>query len=380
MDGDRAHRIVDPLPVEVVHGFDGQHGGDETDDDGCPGRDECARRRDGDEAGEHAVHHHAGIGLAGLQLDVDHAHDGTDGAGDGGVGGDRGELDIGRREGGGGVEAEPPEQEDEAAELCHRDVVTGDGSRLAVRAVLADARSEHDCTGEGGDATHGVHDARAGEVDVTGTEAHGVPRLREPTAAPRPRREDRVVDGAAEQAPHHEAVPLPPLGHRPGGDRGDGVHERHHVEEEAQQRRRRSATQVVVTPPQEGPVAGTQERLAHRRAAGSEVDARVEAAEGEREPDEQEADEAEPEDGEVGTHHVRRVLLLGEAGLDEREAGLHEDHEDGTDDHPQQVHLLGERGDGIDLLGERRAGDDQGGHRGAGEAADHVFECGKLAH
>ena len=39
------------------------------------------------------------------------------------------------------------------------------------------------------------------------------------------------------------------------------------------------------------------------------------------------ADEPEPEDGEVRTHDVRRVLRPAEAGLDQREARLHEDHE-----------------------------------------------------
>ena len=50
------------------------------------------------------------------------------------------------------------------------------------------------------------------------------------------------------------------------------------------------------------------------------------AAEHERVPDEEERDEAEPEDREVRAHHVRRVLRPAEAGLDERETGLHEDH------------------------------------------------------
>ena len=39
-------------------------------------------------------------------------------------------------------------------------------------------------------------------------------------------------------------------------------------------------------------------------------------------------------------HHVGGVLGPAEAGLDEREAGLHEDHEHGAEDDPQQVDLL----------------------------------------
>ena len=91
--------------------------------------------------------------------------------------GDGGELHVGGGERRCGVEAEPAEQQDEGAEHRHRNVVTGDGPRLAVRSELADASTEHLGTGEGGDAARGVYDAGTGEVDVTGTEAHRVPGL-----------------------------------------------------------------------------------------------------------------------------------------------------------------------------------------------------------
>ena len=46
-----------------------------------------------------------------------------------------------------------------------------------------------------------------------------------------------------------------------------------------------------------------------------------------------------------------------EAGLDEREAGLHEDHQDGADDDPQQVDVLAEHDDWVGILmGERDPG------------------------
>ena len=54
--------------------------------------------------------------------------------------------------------------------------------------------------------------------------------------------------------------------------------------------------------------------------------------------DEVEADEAETEEGEVGRHDVCCVLGTAKAGLDEGEPRLHEHHERGTDDDPQQVH------------------------------------------
>ena len=143
-------------------------------------------------------------------------------------------------------------------------------------------------------AADGVDDTAAGEVDVSGTEAHRVPRLRQPAAAPRPRREQRVVDGAAEQAPDDEAAPLPPLGHRPGRDRGDGVHEGDHVEEQGERAGRDgTAGQRPAALPQEDPVAAAEQRAADGGAlALAEVRLDVEAAERQREADEEEADEA----------------------------------------------------------------------------------------
>ncbi len=67
--------------------------------------------------------------------------------------------------------------------------------------------------------------------------------------------------------------------------------------------------------------------------------------------------------------HVRRVLGPAEAGLDEGEAGLHEDHQDGTEDDPEQVRVLGEGVDVFDeLLSTRHAGERHRGQRGHAEA------------
>ena len=102
--------------------------------------------------------------------------------------------------------------------------------------------------------------------------------------------------------------------------------------------------------------------------AVAEVRLHVEPAERQREADEEEADEAEAEDGEVRAHDVGRVLGPAEAGLDEREAGLHEDHQDRPDDHPQQVEVAAEDADGrhrVVLLGEGDAAGEQRDERRA---------------
>ena len=108
------------------------------------------------------------------------------------------------------------------------------------------------------------------------------------------------------------------------------------------------------------------------------------ATEHEREADQEEADEAEAEDGEVGAHHVSSVLGPAEAGLDQGEAGLHEDHQGGADDDPEQVAgldgVIGGGADGVEVvgrglfLGERGAGRGQQRHTGDGSADGESLE------
>ncbi len=133
-----------------------------------------------------------------------------------------------------------------------------------------------------------------------------------------------------------------------------------------------AATEVIPSLPEERPVSGTDERVGvHRCAAWPEVDRRVETSERQRESDEQEANEAKAEDGEVRAHHVSCVLLLRETGFDQREAGLHEDHQHGADDHPQQVDLESEVRDGIGVLGKSDTWSEHGERARAGSGAEN---------
>ena len=170
---------------------------------------------------------------------------------------DDGEAHVGRRERRGGVEAEPAEQEDERAEHRHRDVVRRQRARLPVGTELADPRPEDDRTRQAGDATHRVHDARSRRSRRSRSRGSRLlPSWLEPAAAPRPAAEERVVDRTAEQAPAHERLPLPALGHRPGRDRGRRVHEGDHVQEERGDRRRvrRAGEAEAGATPEERPV------------------------------------------------------------------------------------------------------------------------------
>ena len=256
--------------------------------------------------------------------------------------------------------------------------MTGHGNGLAVL-ELADARTEHERAGQSGDAAHGVHDAGAGEVDVADAQVSRVPQLVEPAAAPCPGAEQRVVEATAEEAPHHEALPLPPLGHGPRRDGRGGVHERDHVKEEPEERGADVlAAQGEAALPEEDPVVGTDEGGvgSARRGAEAEVEAGQvvgEPAEHEGVADQEEGDEADAEDGEVRRHDVGGVLGAAEAGLDQGEAGLHEDDEDGTDDDPEQVDLLAEKGDRFSfLLRAGHAGHDQGGDAGDADGGEEL--------
>ena len=342
MDGDGADRVVDlQATLDEEHRFDDEHASDDADHHGRPGLDERARGGDRHQAGEHAVDHHPGIGLAAALPDPRHAGAGTEGRGERGVHGHEGEAGVGRRERRRGVEPEPAEQQDERTEHRHRDVVARQRTRLAVAVELADAGPEHDGAGEGGDATHGVHDAGAGEVDVAEAPLHALAERGEPAAAPGPRTEQRVVDGAAEQAPADERLPLPALGHAAGRDGGRRVHEGDHVQEEGHQAGGPAlAGEGDRALPEEHPVATADQRAPRGREAEQRG---AEATEHDRETDQEEGDEAEAEDGEVRRHHVGGVLGATEAGFDEREPGLHEDHQRGADDDPEDVDVDAER-------------------------------------
>ena len=153
------------------------------------------------------------------------------------------------------------------AEHRHRDVVTRQRARLAV--LVRTCRCEDRAR-----ARRPVPRRRRPRAPrrsrrsrrSRGRASSGVAELGEPAAAPGPGAEQRVVDGAAEEAPPDERLPLPPLGHRAGRDGRHRVHERHHVEEE------RHATGGVeglagagpAALPQEHPVARAEEVRADR--------------------------------------------------------------------------------------------------------------------
>ena len=110
-------------------------------------------------------------------------------AGDRGVGRHDGELDVGRRQRRGGVEAEPAEQQDERAEHRHRDVVARDACCAEPSLLYLPMRGPSTMApASAGHAADRVHDAGAGEVDVAEAELRRCCRAWPASRRPRSRR------------------------------------------------------------------------------------------------------------------------------------------------------------------------------------------------
>ena len=187
--------------------------------------------------------------------------------------------------------------------------------------VLADARAEGDRAGEGDPAADGVHDGGAGEVvEAEPLEPARGALARE--AAPHPVAAHGVDDRGDEDRVDEVALELDALGDGARDDRRGGRGE-HRLEEE------------------EGPVPGALAlgEPGHPEAAPAEGAAELRRAEHQRGAEDVERERAGGEIHQVLHHDVRRVLRAGEAGLDEREAGLHHEDEDGGDERPDDVQV-----------------------------------------
>ncbi len=186
--------------------------------------------------------------------------------------------------------------------------MAGDGVRRLVPVELADARAEDDRQGERREATGGVHDARAGEVDGAVPPAEAVTELGEEAAAPHPVAVDRVDDRAHRDLGEEERGERDPLGDGADDDVAGRLHE-HDLEQEEGEH----TDVVAVAALQEEPVEPDEPRVAVREDAAqggqaTEVGDRRDAAELKREPDGEVRDQRDGERGHVHHHHVARVF------------------------------------------------------------------------
>ena len=320
VDGECADRVVEAELVEEEDGEDDDDAGDGADDGGGGDADAVGSGGDADESGEAAVEGHGEVRVLEKELAGDHAGDERGGGGDHGVDeGERDDLGVGV-EGGGAVEAEPSEPEEEDADGGDGHVVSHDGHGLAVD-VLADAGTEEHDAGEGGPAADGVDERGAGEV----MEVH----VGEPAAAPAPGADERIdqrdVDGGEDEV----AGELDAFGDGTADDGGGGGGE-HALEEEV-----RPVGVVAVVVVDGGafravePEAGEAEELA-ADPGGSRIH-EGEAADGVGE---------EADGGGQGVLEEDVVAVLGpcESGLDAGEAEVHDEDQAAAQHHPQVVH------------------------------------------
>ncbi len=316
------------------------------------------RRRDGDEAAEHAVAHHGRVGLA-VDFPQEEARRRRGGAG-GKHGVDRDQADAvgGAGKGRAGVEPEPAEGEDEGAENDHGHVMSEDGARVSVFVVFSDARTDHPCEDEGERPALKMDDGRAGIIDGAVAEPAVDAEAGQPAAAPHPAAVSAVNKRADQNAEDGEALEAPSLGERAGGDGGGGIHEDHHVKEQDQGSGRDGmAAEKEAAEAADSPVFCGYGNIQHviedraveepertrsaderRPGAGGR---RVDAAHHQCVSRDEKPDHAERIDQEVHAHGVSDVLGAAHAGFDQGKPGLHEHDQESSQKRPDEVDCPG---------------------------------------
>ena len=296
------HNLVDELDAEHHH-----EASNDADRRSARRGHHVAAGGDGHQAGQGAVQGHGDVRLA-----VAHPGDAHDRNGRHGRRQVRGHEDAGRGfvraagqgDGRAAVEAEPAEPEDEHAQRAKGQGVARNRARLAVLAVLADARAEDRRADERRNAADHVHGGGAGKV----MEAH----LRQPAAAPDPVAGDRIDD----RGDHHgvDAVrgELGALRHRAGDDG-----RRRRAEDGLEDQRRPVAARVR-----------EQIQAADELAAAAKHDAKA---------DQPEDRGAQAEVHQVFHDDVAGVLGAGEARLHHRKTGLHKEHQRCAQQDPARV-------------------------------------------
>ena len=135
-------------------------------------------------------------------------------------------------------------------------------------------------------------------------------------------------------AEHEVHVEPCPLCHSAPHDR-----QRDRGERDLEEIRRRSRDGCE---PREGRLPDREQLVDRREEPGAADEAVASVAERKPEPDEEVDDRREREDQGVLRSDVADVLHPCQPCLEEREAGLHEDHEDRCDDHPDRAGRDGE--------------------------------------
>ena len=212
------------------------------------------------------------------------------------------------------VESEPAHPQNEATQRHHRQVVAGDVTYLPLPAEAAQPRPEHQHPRQGRPGADGMHRTIPGEVD----EAQLLqPALR----VPGPVGVQRVDQQRHQTGKGQVGAVAHALGHRTRDDRHRGGGKHHLV----QQRDR-------------------CDRWCIQWRELRDADPATEAGAKGQPPACDPEDHADEAGAQVHLHdHVDRVLGPRQPPLDQRKAGLHEEHQGTAHGHPGQVDQVGHR-------------------------------------
>ncbi|KAF5032516.1 hypothetical protein DSECCO2_616470 [anaerobic digester metagenome] len=307
MDREGVKRLI-ILPAEPPdHRPVAEDSRDPTNQDRGGDRDEPGSGGNRDEPSHRARDHAEGCGAAIEPGDEEPGHRT-------GGGGDVGDQECVRRyaigrEGGPGVEPEPAEPEEPAAEQGHRDIV-------GLHRVLPepDPLPDHEGEGEGREARVYLDHGAAGEVQ----EAKGLG----PTPAPGPVGEGVVDERGPEEPEHEERAQSHPFGDS-GGDDGERHRGKREVERGEEDRRI-------------GPVPRVQADSREPEMLEPPDEAADVVTEDERVADKDPLEAHERERNERERDHRDEVLLPHHPPVEEPDPGRHQDHKRGRDKQPRR--------------------------------------------
>src|SRR5262249_55639735 len=109
-----------------------------------------------------------------------------------GVNRDACDSQVGRPERRARVESHPAEEQNERPRDYVNKIVRGKNTNLAVPLKLSDSWSKNDGEGHRTESTYRVNHTRSSEIDISMSQIHGRPELREPASSPSPASEDRI--------------------------------------------------------------------------------------------------------------------------------------------------------------------------------------------
>ncbi len=233
----------------------------------------------------------------------------------------------------------------------------GEGSRLSVRPVLAEARTENDRQRHRTETTHGMNDGRTGKIHITMAQMHRRSELRHPAAAPHPAAENGIEEGANEELAHNESPKCNSLADRPDDDVACRLHE-----DDLEQREHVAArvigrpAQEEALPAKEAPETATDQKVIERRRPAEIRGRRVhrDGPELKGIADGVVRQKCEHVRRKVQHHEMCGVLSANQAAREQSNPGLHEQDEVAGIECPRRIRCDSDVADRVGQLQGQR--------------------------